>query len=56
MKTIMSEYGEYLELNKFKGALEAISSASINKEYEAADDITKVRITKKMILNALFSE
>lgn len=57
MNEIMSEYGAYLELSKFKEALEAISSASINKkEYDASNDITNAKITKKMILNALFSE
>lgn len=56
MKTIMSEYGEYLELKKIEEALETISSASVIKEYDTADDITNAKITKKMILKALFSE
>lgn len=56
MSKIMSEYGAYLEFVKIEEALGFISSASANKEYDAADDITNAKITKKMILNALFGE
>lgn len=52
---IMSDYEGYLELAKINEVLETSSNASKNY-YDAPDDITKVKITPKMITDALFKE